>query len=153
MDLDTSRLHSRNRIRDGHLDIVAIANDSTNNITRTVSYINNGNGSYTAGTALPENTGISNALDIGDVDNNGSMDIIIAKDAANDAYNTFLLNDESGSIIDDSASRLPTNDFSTKDVKLADVNGDGYIDVILLGKLPNSQAKIKPCFPSHRTHQ
>jgi hypothetical protein len=98
------------------------------------------------GPGLPVDTLFCLGADAGDLDNDGDLDIVLAVGMSNDGSpdslaNRIYLNDGTGTFTDVTAGpdrrlltgddRLPaaTNIVGTYDVKLADFNGDGYLDI------------------------
>ncbi|MBN1901090.1 VCBS repeat-containing protein [Candidatus Sumerlaeota bacterium] len=98
------------------------------------------------GDKLPIDTLFCLGADAGDIDNDGDLDIVLAVGMSNDGSpnglaNRIYLNDGTGRFTDVTAGndkamltsddRLPpsTNNVGTYDVKLADFNGDGYLDI------------------------
>ena len=64
----------------------------------------------------------------GDVDNDGDLDILVAKEWA---ANVLLLNDGQGRFMDASVTHLPQTIHDSEDVALADVDDDGDLDAII----------------------
>jgi VCBS repeat protein len=100
--------------------------------------INDGHAFFTDETAtrLPPGQANSTKADFGDVDGDGDLDAIVA----NLGPEQLLINDGSGVFMDASAAQLPPpptlfQDI-TADARLADVDGDGDLDVLLSNENP-----------------
>ncbi|PCJ53494.1 MAG: hypothetical protein COA70_09375 [Planctomycetota bacterium] len=76
-------------------------------------------------------------VDFGDVDNDGDLDLVIAR--ATSAKNQLLLNDGAG-FFTDASHQLPDFFDKSSDVELVDLNQDGYLDLIVA----NSHYGINP---------
>jgi hypothetical protein len=97
--------------------------------------INDGTGQFLDETAvrLPAGTANSTKADFGDVDGDGDLDAIIA----NVGGEQLLLNDGSGFFADASVQLpLPVVDDISADVRLADVDGDGDLDILVSNENP-----------------
>ena len=98
------------------------------------------------GDSLPVDALFALGADAGDLDNDGDLDIVLAVGVTSGGTpdtlaNRIYLNDGAGKFTDVTAGpdgllftqddRLPmsTNNMGTYDVKLADFNGDGYLDI------------------------
>jgi hypothetical protein len=108
---------------DGDLDIF-IANFTAQNKL----YINDGTGVFTdvTSTRLPIDTAKSIDAILGDVDNDGDLDILVVN---NLQQNRLLINDGTGKFTDGTATRLPAETCADCDASFGDVDGDGDIDL------------------------
>tara|TARA_R110002072_G_scaffold297067_1_gene469529 strand:+ start:13248 stop:14795 length:1548 start_codon:yes stop_codon:yes gene_type:complete len=101
-------------------------------------YINDGSGSFTDATAaqLPTDSDFTFGLAFGDVDGDGDLDLITANSDRFYSYgwtgmqNRLYLNDGTGTFVDGTASRIPTATDHTTALALADLDGDGDLDVV-----------------------
>ncbi|NDJ78110.1 MAG: VCBS repeat-containing protein, partial [Chloroflexi bacterium] len=64
-----------------------------------------------------------------DVEGDGDLDLLIAYEFL---PNLLLLNDGSGNFTDASAERLPQNPHDSEDIGVADFDGDGDLDVVVV---------------------
>lgn len=109
---------------DGYLDLV-IATPLQNVVT---VFINNGDGTYGAGTDLATNQSVFELSTV-DVDKDGDNDIVTANNAANSL--SVFLNNGSGT-----GTFAARTDYGTlmqspaKSQVAADMNGDGFVDII-----------------------
>lgn len=107
---------------DGDLDIV-IANEFRPNIL----LLNDGAGRFTDGSSrLPAINRDSEDVGIADFDGDGDLDIVVVSE--DDRTNELYFNDGTGRFTDESA-RLPV-EGTTNGVVVADVNGDGFPDIL-----------------------
>ncbi|RJQ44669.1 MAG: hypothetical protein C4538_09860 [Nitrospiraceae bacterium] len=118
---------------DGDLDIFTTGG--------TAVWINNGQGIFTGNGQIPEAAGQSVAL--GDIDGDGDFDAFVAKDGLKDVLqenepqvegsqaNMVFINDGKGNF-SDSGQRLGSE--ASRDVALADLDGDGDIDAFVANK-------------------
>ncbi|MFQ5454781.1 MAG: FG-GAP-like repeat-containing protein [Nitrospirota bacterium] len=81
---------------------------------------------------LPSDSTITRDISAGDIDNDGDLDIIMAND--NNTMSRILINNGTGIFGDETVSRfglsLPIG--SAEEVKLADLNGDDYPDILII---------------------
>jgi len=66
-----------------------------------------------------------------DADADGDVDIIIANEHR---ANILLLNDGSGRFSDASAARLPRGEHDSEDIGIADLDGDGDLDIVVVSE-------------------
>ena len=113
---------------DGLLDLVIASDQSP-----IVVLLNNGSSSnpFTSTPLnVPNNYGNTRAIDVGDIDNDGDMDIVSANYAGDSYY--YLnngTNDPFSHVVNPPALRLNDNG-SEWNVRLTDINNDGYLDAI-----------------------
>ena len=111
---------------DGALDIVVVSEDDEVNEL----YINDGSGTFrAAGDRLPT-TDVSNAHVVLDLNGDGALDIL----TGNIGIDRALINDGSAGFEDLTSAHWPqdeTHSSRTQDLELADIDGDGDLDVIV----------------------
>ncbi len=107
---------------DNDIDIVFVSEDDQTN----EFYVNNGSGQFTSdGSRIPV-SGTSNAVETADLNDDGFNDLIIG----NGGQNYILINDGTGSFINETSTRLPSNVYTTQDIDLGDIDNDGDLDII-----------------------
>ena len=107
---------------DSDLDILIVSEDDQTN----EFYLNDGLGFFVDATSNIPVTGISNGLDVGDIDNDGDLDVVIG----NNGQDVILINDGTANFTNETATRLPIRTDATQDVEFGDVDGDGDLDII-----------------------
>lgn len=129
---DTEHVKVADFDRDGNPDAVFVAEDDQNH----EYYLGNGEATFRDVSERLLFKSEGNGLDVGDVNGDGLMDIVIGN--TGDQPDNFLwLNDSSrpGYFIDFAAG-LPKHEDQTQSIKLADLNGDGFLDMIVGNEAP-----------------
>src|SRR5690606_28296740 len=118
---------------DGILDIFIVAEDDQNH----EYYLGNGDGGFrdVSDRILAKSEG--NGLDVGDVNGDGLPDLVLGN-SGEKGQNFLWINDRDkpGYFIDRSAQNLPEANDATQSVKLADLDGDGDLDMVLGNEVP-----------------
>jgi hypothetical protein len=113
---------------DGHLDVATVARFSA---ALTV-HANPGNGSFRVPTRYPL-AQLTDAVESADIDGDGDADIVTNNQvniASNDAVIMVLKNNGDGTFVPGASYTYPPpRNFG--DIKLRDLNGDGFVDLLL----------------------
>jgi hypothetical protein len=130
---DTEHVRAGDFDKDGKLDLIFVAEDDQNH----EFYLGNGDGTYKDVSERLLGKSEGNGLDIGDVNGDGLLDIVVGNTGPT-PHNFLWLNDPKrpGYFIDYTKEGLPNLKTETQSVKLADLNGDKYLDLILGNEVP-----------------
>mgnify|MGYP003663446747 CR=1 FL=1 len=114
---------------DGDLDVVFGSLISANRL-----YRNDGRGNFVdvSATSLPVDADMTQAVALGDVDGDGDLDLVCGNHGQQDR---LYENDGLGGFVDVTAGRMPADAALTPFVELADLDGDGDLDMLLSGPL------------------
>ncbi len=108
---------------DGDIDIVFASED--NQVHEL--YLNNGAGTFSNNNSLLPNSK-ANAVLVQDINGDGKPDIFLG----NEGQNRLLINNlQNNNFLDQTSTRLPQINDVTQDLKLADVDGDGDLDLMV----------------------
>jgi len=98
----------------------------TNQLARI--YINDGTGVFTdQSVARGAVSGLFRGVELGDVDNDGDLDMVLAEDF--NRQPNLLINNGSGFFTDESATRLPATTLGSSRAQFADIDNDGDLDL------------------------
>lgn len=115
---------------DGILDVVTVGGDGGAGAASV--RLGRGNGTFGAATLYTTDTGISEAVRLGDLNGDGILDLVtVGSDGVSSGSVTVRLGTGSGSF--GAARSFVTEDSSSEALSLGDVNGDGILDLITSG--------------------
>jgi len=122
---------------DGHLDVVFVAEDTEQHNL----FLGDGKGGFTRVSERLPATSQANAVAVGDVNGDGLPDIVVGNttEGKEGVAQPFLwLNDRArpGWFIDASTSHLPAIDVQAQGIVLADLDGDGDLDMAIASQDP-----------------
>ena len=131
---------------DGHIDIVARRQGTSNTTDEIDIFVNNGDGTFTENNSVNLQTvnGAKGGVAVGDFDNDGDFDYIWTNNGNSTAANNVVIVEQDGigslnfsqptvtvtSGDDGTLTALPTNS-NIEGVAVADVNNDGRLDIFL----------------------
>ena len=126
--------------QDGHPDAIFVAEDD---MAHTY-YLGGPGGEFTDATDRLPARSEGNGLDVGDVNGDGLPDIVVGNTNGSrggqqrSGQNFLWLNDPArpGYFIDATAENLPAVEDDTQDVTLADLDGDGDLDMVVANEVP-----------------
>jgi len=122
---------------DGHMDVVFVAEDTEQHNL----FLGDGKGGFTRASERLPATSQANAVAVGDVNGDGLPDIVVGNttEGKEGVAQPFLwLNDRArpGWFIDASTSHLPAIDVQAQGIVLADLDGDGDLDMAIASQDP-----------------
>ncbi len=130
---DTEHVLAADFDRDGHADVMFIAEDDHAHQL----FLGDGKGGFAdASERLPARSE-GNGFAVGDVDGDGLPDVVLGNSGAQ-GQDFLWLNDPErpGHFVDATATHLPAVDDSTQDIALADLDGDGDLDMVVANEAP-----------------
>jgi hypothetical protein len=118
---------------DGDLDIVWANGGNYNTLGPAQLeriFINNGSGVFTdESVARGAASGNARGVELGDLDNDGDLDIVYAQDFNKQPI--VMINDGTGHFTNQSAARLPATMYSSARIALGDIDNDGDLDMYI----------------------
>lgn len=141
---DSEHVLSADFDRDGFADLVFVAEDDQAHQL----FLGRAGGRFVDATSRLPAQSEGNGLAVGDVDGDGLADIVVGNTGERRAgrprrsgQNFLWLNDPArpGHFVDATATHLPRRDDDTQDVDLADLDGDGDLDMIVANETPPSR--------------
>lgn len=136
---DTEHVRAVDFDGDGHIDVVFVAEDDQTH----EYYLGNGDGTFRDVSDRLLGMSEGNGLDVGDVDGDGRPDIVVGN-SGSDGQNFLWINDSlrPGYFIDRTARNLPQVNDATQSIKLADLNSDGHLDMVVGNEVPPNRLLI-----------
>ncbi len=129
---------------DSVLDIVTSGNDEIGVDGYCTVFIGNGDGSFGTGISYAAEEQISFAVTLGDLNGDGKLDLVTAgRSNGPDGQVTVRLGDGSGSFGAVVSYDMQTN--TVFDLSLADLNGDGHLDLVTAGSNDSGAGTAMVC--------
>ncbi|MFC6099057.1 FG-GAP repeat domain-containing protein [Olivibacter domesticus] len=136
---DTEHVRIADFNRDNLMDVIFVAEDDQHH----EYYLGKGDGSFENVSERLLTRSEGNGLDVGDVNGDGLPDIVIGNSGEN-GQNFLWINDskQPGFFVDLTAKALPQVNDATQSVKLADLDGDGDLDMVVGNEIPPNRLLI-----------
>jgi hypothetical protein len=140
---DTEHVLSADFNRDGFPDLVFVAEDDMAH----AYFLGGPGGQFTDATDRLPARSEGNGLDVGDVNGDGLPDVVVGNSGSTrggqrrSGQNFLWLNDarRPGYFVDATAASLPPVEDDTQDITLADLDGDGDLDMVVANETPPSR--------------
>lgn len=131
---------------DGDVDLVHGNTPFTGASGQNRLFLNDGSGAFTDVTAthLPADQDYTSSLAAGDVDADGDVDLVIGNSplTIQSVGNRLYLNDGTGVFTDATTGRLPTTPQFPRRMALADLDGDGDLDLTVCNLGGSSDVRL-----------
>jgi hypothetical protein len=119
--------------KDGIADVIFVAEDDQTH----EYYLGKSNGTFADVSDRLPGKSEANGLDVGDVNGDGLPDIVVGNSGSKPQDFLWINNAaKPGYFIDETTSGLPAIEDQTQAIKLADLNGDGALDLVVGNEVP-----------------
>lgn len=136
---DTEHVLTTDFNRDGFPDMIFVAEDDMAHSL----FLGGPGGRFTDATDRLPARSEGNGLDVGDVNGDGLPDVVVGNSGGRGrpGQNFLWLNDarRPGHFVDATATSLPAVNDDTQDITLADLDGDGDLDMVVANETPPSR--------------